>query len=190
VAVVASVRTGGLRDDALQLAGEGLLVAIIGGVEHAAELGADCVNALGVRGWYGDDDHAEQLAGALGRVAIPMRRSLPIDLDELATILEGDPVNGGGRIDLRTGEVWHRAAIDYARETGEEAEAESDDPDRWLWVDCEGSRDAYRDMEWFIGTIVDRRPSRDRHRRQGRLPPVQGRARPVARRARTLVRLL
>jgi hypothetical protein len=156
MAVVALVRTGGLRDDALQLLGDGLLVAIIGHVEHAVELGTECVNALRARGWYGDDDLAEQLDAALGRGAIPIRRSLPIDLDELATILEGDPVNGGGRIDLRTGEVWPRAAIDYARETGEEDEDESDDPDRWLWVDCEGSRNAYRDMEWFIGTIADR----------------------------------
>jgi hypothetical protein len=160
------------------------LVAIIGRVEHAAELGADCVNALRARGWYGDDALAEQLDAALGRGAIPMRRSLPVDLDELATVLEGDPVDGGGRIDLRTGEVWHRAAIDYAREMGEEDE--SDDQDRWLWLDCEGSRDAYRDMERFIGTIDDRRsrprrPSRDRQRGRGRLPPLQGRARPVAR---------
>jgi hypothetical protein len=154
VAVVALVRTGGMRDDALQLLGEGLLVAIIGRVEHAAELGADCVNALRARGWYGDDALAEQLDAALGRGAIPMRRSLPVDLDKLAMVLEGDPVDGGGRIDLRTGEVWHRAAIDYAREMGEEDE--SDDQDRWLWLDCEGSRDAYRDMERFIGTIADR----------------------------------
>jgi hypothetical protein len=114
VAVVARVRTGGMRDDALQLIGKGMLAAIIGHVEHAVEVGADCVNALRARGWHGDDDLAEQLDAALGR-AIPMRRSLPVDLDELATILEGDPVDGGGRIDVRTGEVWHRAAIDYAR---------------------------------------------------------------------------
>jgi hypothetical protein len=115
MAVVALARTGGMRDDALQLMGEGLLAAIIGRVEHAAELGADCVNALRARGWYGDDDLAEQLDAALGRGAIPMRRSLPIDLDELATILEGDQVNGGGRIDLRTGEVWHRPGTRLAR---------------------------------------------------------------------------
>lgn len=39
---------------------------------------------------------------------------------------------------------------------GEEEEDESDDPDRWLWVNCEGSRDGYCDMELFIGTIADR----------------------------------
>ena len=30
----------------------------------------------------------------------------------------------------------------------------AEDSDRWLWVDCEGSRDGYRDMERFIGTVV------------------------------------
>jgi hypothetical protein len=67
VAVVALVRTGGMRDHALQLIGEGMLAAIIGHVEHAVELGADCVNALRARGWYGDDDLAEQLDATLGR---------------------------------------------------------------------------------------------------------------------------
>jgi hypothetical protein len=59
------------------------------------------------------------------------------------------------RIDLTTGEAWPEAAVDYARETGQEDEDESDDPDKWLWVHCEGSRDGYRDMERFIGTVRD-----------------------------------
>jgi hypothetical protein len=37
----------------------------------------------------------------------------------------------------------------------EEDEDECDDADRWLWVDCEGSRPGYRDMEWFISAIED-----------------------------------
>jgi len=45
-----------------------------------------------------------------------------VDLDDLATVLEGDPIDGGGRIDRRTGEVWHRAAVEYAREIDEEDE--------------------------------------------------------------------
>ena len=32
-----------------------------------------------------------------------MLRALPVDLEELAGILEGDPLNAGGRIDMRTG---------------------------------------------------------------------------------------
>src|SRR6266566_5309360 len=32
---------------------------------------------------------------------------------------------------------------------------EADDPDKWLWMHCEGSRDGYKDMELFIGTVRD-----------------------------------
>ena len=46
---------------------------------------------------------------------------------------------GGGRIDLATGEVCAPAW-----EIGQEDEDESDDPDKWLWVHCEGSRGADR----------------------------------------------
>ncbi len=74
---------------------------------------------------------------------------------QLAGILEGDPMYGGGRVDLATGEVWPAPAVDYAREIGQEDDDESDDPDKWLWVHCEGSRDGYRDMELFIGTVRD-----------------------------------
>jgi hypothetical protein len=47
-----------------------------------------------------------------------MLRALPVDLEELAGILEGDPLSGGGRIDIRTGEVWPRAAIGAAAPRG------------------------------------------------------------------------
>lgn len=60
-------------------------------------------------------------------------------------------MSGGGRIDLRTGEVWQRAAIEYAREIGDEDE--SDDSSCWLWVGCEGSRAGYGDMALFIGAV-------------------------------------
>lgn len=45
-------------------------------------------------------------------------------------MLEGDPVFGGGRLDLLTRQVW-------------------------LWVQCEGSRAGYRDMVQFNGTVED-----------------------------------
>ena len=82
-----------------------------------------------------------------------MLRALPVDLEELAGILEGDPLAAGGRIDVRTGEVWSRAAIEYALETGEEDEDTADDPERWLPVHGEGSREGYRDMELFIASV-------------------------------------
>jgi Uncharacterised protein family (UPF0158) len=81
---------------------------------------------------------------------------LPVDLEELGGVLEGDPLSVGGRIDIGTGEVWHQAAIDYALETGEEDEDTSDDdPERWLAVHGEGSREGYRDMELFIASVED-----------------------------------
>lgn len=104
------------------------------------------------RGWHGDTELVEQLQALLGAGPTPMLRSLPIDLEELAGILEDGPIHSGGRVDLRTGEVWPRAAIDYAQETGEETD---EDEDRWLSVVCEGSREGYRDMEAFIESLAD-----------------------------------
>ena len=136
--------------DLLQRAGDGLIIALAQGVEEAPELSRRCAMQLRARAWEGDDDLAEQLEAALGDRPAPMLRPLPVDLEELAGILEGDLAHGGGRIDLRAGEVWPQVAIDYAREQGEE-----DHPDRWLAVWCEGSRDAYQDMEDFIDALDD-----------------------------------
>ena len=107
----------------LQLAGDGLLVALAQGASGAPDLARRCAELLRARAWEGDDHLALQLEAALGDRPAPLLRPLPVDLEELAGILEGDLAHGGGRIDLRTGEVWPQAAIDYAREQGE------DDPD-------------------------------------------------------------
>jgi len=123
--------------------------------DGAAEAARPMIAALRERDWEGDDALADQLDALLEGGAMPDLRPLPVDLDELAGILEGDPMYGGGRVDLATGEVWPAPAVDYAREIGQEDEDESEDPDKWLWVHCEGSRDGYRDMEMFIGTVRD-----------------------------------
>jgi hypothetical protein len=154
-AVVELLRRGGISDDTLQLAGDGLIAALTQRADGASELAGRLSQALRARGWEGDDDLADQLDGLLGTGPAPMLRPLRVDLDELMGILEGDPVYGGGRIDLETGEVWPQPAIDYAVEQGAEDEDAPDDPKRWLWVHCEGSARSYRDMEWFIGTVDD-----------------------------------
>ena len=138
--------------DSLQLIGDGLLAAVRDDIGGAAELARTCVNALGERSWEGDRELVEALEAALGSGPTPMLRPLPVDLEELAMILEGDPVQGGGRIDVVTGEVWPQTALEYAEETGEEMD---DDPDRWLYVDGEGSRSGYQDMVWFIDELDD-----------------------------------
>jgi hypothetical protein len=85
-------------------------------------------SACGSEGWDGDDELAEQLEAQLGSGPAAILRALPVDLEELAGILEGDPLSVGGRIDIRTGEVWPQAAIEYVLETGEEDEDAADDP--------------------------------------------------------------
>ena len=79
--------------------------AVMQRVEGAPALAHRLGLALRQRGWVGDDDLADQLDAQLGSGAAPMLRPLPVDLEELAGILEGDPVHLGGRVDLTTGEV-------------------------------------------------------------------------------------
>jgi len=142
---------------ALQLIGDGLIRALTEQIEGTAELAADCVAALAERDWPGDTELGEQLLALLGTGPTPMLQPLPVDLAELADILEGDPAHGGGLLDLHTGQVWPQAAIDYAHDnSGEIAGApDQDDPDRWLSVQCEDSHDSYHDMEIFIDTLAD-----------------------------------
>ncbi|MEP6816519.1 MAG: UPF0158 family protein [Marmoricola sp.] len=139
----------------LQLIGDGLLFALDQGVQDASAQANECVAALRQRGWTGDEGLADALQARLGDAGtVRLLRPLAVDLEELAMVLEGDPVYGGGRIDLETGEVWPQPAIDYAEETGELDETE-DDSDRWLRVKREGSGAGYRDMERFISQIDD-----------------------------------
>ncbi|WP_093085375.1 UPF0158 family protein [Pseudonocardia oroxyli] len=75
----------------------------------------------------------------------------------LSEILEGDPLTTGGALDLRTGEVWPRSAIEYAAEDGADVDApDFEDEDRFRWADGD-SRDGDRDMVEFIDTIADAR---------------------------------
>lgn len=152
--LVAALTREPWRADSLQLIGDGLVAAALAGVDGSPELARRCVDSLGERASTGDRELVEALAAALGDGPTPMLRPLPVDLEELVVTLEGDPVHGGGRIDLRTGEVWPQSAIEYAEEVGE-IEEDDEDPDRWLWVHCEGSHDGYRDMELFIEDLGD-----------------------------------
>lgn len=153
-AVVELLSDRPLEPDLLQLAGDGIRVALATGESGADQLASECVGALRERGWYGDELLADHLDSLAGRGPAALLRPLAVSLDELSEILEGDPLNGGGRIDRRTGEVWHRAQIDYAVEMGEE-DPDDEDSDRWLWVECVGSRSGYRDMEDFIAALTD-----------------------------------
>ncbi|WP_406169276.1 UPF0158 family protein [Streptomyces sp. NBC_00996] len=134
----------------LQQCGDALSAAVFRGVPGARETAIACTSTLRERGWPGDAVLAEQL-GTAGGGAVCVLRPLPVDLEELSGLLEGDPAWGGGRIDLDTGEC--RPALADTEESWDEDKPEG--TERWLHVPCAGSRDAYRDMEDFITTLDD-----------------------------------
>jgi hypothetical protein len=92
---------GRLTDDVLQIVGDALGSAIADHQDGAQDVAAECAAALRLRAWAGADVLAGQLEAALGRCPTPLLRPLAVDLEELASMLEGDLVYGGGRIDLQ-----------------------------------------------------------------------------------------
>ncbi len=138
---------------ALQLTGDGLLAALAQHVDGAADLASVAGAALRERYWEGDQDLADQLDAALGIAPAPLLRPLPVDLDELSSAMEGDPMLTGGRLDLHTGEVFHETPMfdSYL----DDEEDEDDDPDRWLVIHSDGSGPGYDDMVAFLDTIED-----------------------------------
>ncbi|MFE3854907.1 UPF0158 family protein [Streptomyces griseorubiginosus] len=147
--LLALLRTHDLGD-VLQQCGDALGAAASRGVPGAREMAVRCATALRERDWPGDEVLAGQLGTAVGSAASALR-PLPVDLEELSGLLEGDPAFSAGRIDLNTGECRPAVVDDEELWT----EDESEDVERWLHVPSAGSRDAYRDMEDFIGTLDD-----------------------------------
>jgi hypothetical protein len=140
---------GRLTDAVLQLAGDGLLDAVTHEVAGAAELATRCAAALTERGWPGDEELADQLNAAVNSSATPLLRPVGVDLEEVASLMEGDLLGGGGRIDLKTGECYPDSLSYQDDDVGDD----NDQDDRWLYVQSVGSHDGYRDMELFIATL-------------------------------------
>ncbi|NEA48491.1 hypothetical protein G3I35_20030 [Streptomyces sp. SID10815] len=151
VALLAALRRGPVRE-VLQLAGDGVAGAAAQNLPGAAEMAALFLAALQERGFRGDEELADRLHAATGDAAILLLRPLAVDLEMLAMLLEGDPAESGGRIDLSTGECWPA----FTDELGPGPEAqEDDDPERWLYVPAPASRAGYQDMELFIEEVED-----------------------------------
>ncbi|MEU3253296.1 UPF0158 family protein [Streptomyces sp. NPDC006997] len=151
VALQAALRRG-LEREVLQLAGDAVAGAAAQGLPGAAETAVLFLAALQERAFRGDGELADRLRVATGDAVIPLLRPLAVDLEMLAMLLEGDPAESGGRIDLSTGERWPAFTDELG--PGPEAE-EDDDPERWLYVPALGSRAGYRDMELFIEEMED-----------------------------------
>ncbi len=80
---------------------------------------------------------------------------LPIDLDWVATVLEGDPMRSQGAfLDLTTGEVIHSSMIDFVAADREGSATMLAEPDRWLFLPSLGSRAVRQDMADFAAMIT------------------------------------
>jgi hypothetical protein len=150
--VLLAVLQRGTACAVLQLAGDGVAGAAAQGLPGAAEMAASFLGALQERGFRGDEELADRLRAAMGDAAIPLPRPLAVDLEMLSMLLEGDPAESGGRLDLTTGECW--PAFTDELEPGPDVE-EADEAERWLYVPALGSRAGYRDMELFIEGLCD-----------------------------------
>ena len=136
----------------LQAAGESLLVAAAAGAATPRETARRLAGELDERGWDGDAELATLLrADPLG--ATPGQKTVTVALDEVADLLQGDPeLSYGGYIDLETGTTWPSSVLDDGDDDVPDLEA---DPDRYVFVPNEGSRDAWQDMSDFTQTLPE-----------------------------------
>lgn len=136
-------------DDALQQVGAGIPMALEHRGLDAEPVALSVINRLTRRAGAGDEVLAEDLLACLRREPLA-GRVVPVDLEMLAAVLEGDPgMSTGGYVDLRTGEVYGEGSTDpmmVGQDAAVDVEAE---PDRWLRFECVGSRDGWRDMAAF-----------------------------------------
>ncbi|MEU6373323.1 hypothetical protein [Streptomyces sp. NPDC046909] len=150
-ALLAALSRGPVHE-VLQLAGDGVAGAAAQGLPGAAEMAASFLGALQERGLRGDEELADRLRTVTGHAVMPLLHPLAVDLEMLALLLEGDPAESGGRLDLSTGDCW--PMFTEGLDAGAEVE-EVDDPERWLHVPALGSRAGYQDMELFIEGLDD-----------------------------------
>lgn len=138
--------TGHDIDDALQQVGSGMPLALAQMRAQAEPVALSVVNRLTFRDGPGDRILAEDLVASLRGEPLP-GRVLPVDLEMLSILLEGDPaMSTGAYLDLRTGEVYSDNETDPMM-VGEDAAIDvEEEPDRWLYLAGIGSHEGWRDM--------------------------------------------
>ena len=145
--------------DVLQLAGAAAQVLLAVAPHQSESLTIGIVQRLQLRGATGDEELAADLLARL-RGEAGAGRELPVDLEELSMLLEGDPTTDeGGYVDLTTGDVVPHVATDPGM-VGEDAAVDvEEDPDRWFYVACEGSRASWEDMRAYAAGLPESRLS-------------------------------
>lgn len=152
VAAIRAALQGRDPEACLQHAGAAVSVLLAADRKASEGLALSVVNRLGWRGAEGDEVLAADLIEQL-RGTAPPGRLVATDLDEVASLLEGD--GEGGYLDLQTGEVVRAAMTDPAEVGEDEAVDVDEDPERWLFLESEGSRGGWRDMADFAATVGD-----------------------------------
>jgi len=141
--------TGRDIDDALQQVGAGMPIVLARRVPEAEPLVVSVINRLTWRAGTGDRVLADDLLARLRGEPLP-RQVLPVDLEMLGVLLEGDSeLSSGAYLDLRTGEVYGESDTDPMMVGADAAINVDEDTDRWLHLDPVGSRDGWRDMAAF-----------------------------------------
>jgi hypothetical protein len=122
-----------------QVAGDALLLALADEVERPRRLAQRCVEILRERDWSGDVELADVLQAALDPTPVVSQPlvAVPVDLEDVVDALRGDATFGGGRLDLRSGEVILNLPFAELGLDEEEDEGEDDD---WLAIGPLGSR--------------------------------------------------
>lgn len=138
----------------LQEAGEAVLKLLEQDRDAAAESTRVVVAALPARGWPGDAELAELLVELVEQR--PARRQrIRADLDGVADLLEGPTEMGfGGVLDCETGYAWPEAVIDDWVGDDPMPDPEAN-PERYLFIPNEGSREAWADVQDFADSVDD-----------------------------------
>ncbi|MFP5218914.1 MAG: IS1096 element passenger TnpR family protein [Actinomycetes bacterium] len=131
----------------LQHVGDALLAV---GLDGLHEQTRDVERRLRERADEGDVELADHLATELSG-ARTLGRPVRADLDQVADLLFGDAKREtGGWLDVETGDCLPSSAYQHLEE---DDRPELDDDARWLWLDCEGSRDRWRDRHEFTSGL-------------------------------------
>jgi hypothetical protein len=149
-AAAAAAVPAAVRQGLLQTAGPAALLSL-----QSSPAGREIealLEGLRDRDWPGDDVLVELLDAASAGTDTGRAR-LQVELDMLGDVLNDQ---WGGYLDLSTGTVWPAELVDDGQVEGLEPFEEAD-PELWLEVPGEGSRDAYRDMADFTAELTDER---------------------------------
>ncbi len=140
-----------LPTDALQQIGDAVLaVSEFAGTDLSGVVDR-LVEQLRARRWDGDAELVDALDHVAGRGASPLR-PLPVELDDVGDALR-QYAGSANYLDLETGTVWLQSMTDVG--VDDDLDVDFEDETRWLFLEGEGSHDAYRDLERFIGTVED-----------------------------------